>query len=436
MGKWLGDTPEFFQLYSRTADVLTLPFGCYLDLWKLQKEAEWINAMVSMGSILFPNRISLYPYQEKAKLLLISNGGICVMPCGSGKTQTALSAIASLGKPTLWITHTSDLLHQSMKRAKELYDLPADAFGTITSGKIDIGKNITFATVQTLCKIDLEKYRNTWGTIVVDECHHAIGAPTRVMMFYFVLNKLSARYKIGITATPERADGLEKAMCALLGNIVVTIPKSAVQGSTVPVRVVSVRTPYTPTTEEITGPDGTIDYSKAQNILATTKVRQEMVCRNIIMLSDPEMLNKSVLILADRIIHLELMENFCDGFEQSALICGSTPKAQREKAISDLCSGKIKRLFATYQLAREGLDIPTLDCVVFASPRKDAATIVQAAGRCGRRVEGKRQGVVMDFVDGGPLYLKMSAERKRVYKKNDMEIIESKDGYIDLGIFE
>lgn len=89
------------------------------------------------------------------------------MPAGSGKTQTALELIARLGYRALWITHTIDLLNQSYNRAKD--NMENIGLGKIVSGKIEIGSHITFATVQTLSKIDLSEYTDMFDVIVVDE---------------------------------------------------------------------------------------------------------------------------------------------------------------------------------------------------------------------------------------------------------------------------
>ncbi|MDQ9823270.1 hypothetical protein RFZ44_07900, partial [Acinetobacter sp. 163] len=52
--------------------------------------------------------------------------------------------------------------------------------GTITEGKVNIGSGITFATIQTMCKLDLARYKDLWDIIVVDECHRCSGTPTAV----------------------------------------------------------------------------------------------------------------------------------------------------------------------------------------------------------------------------------------------------------------
>lgn len=89
------------------------------------------------------------------------------MPAGSGKTETALELIARLGYRALWCTHTLDLLNQSYTRAKN--KLENVGLGRITGGKVELGSHITFATIQTLSKMDLSEYSDMFDVIVVDE---------------------------------------------------------------------------------------------------------------------------------------------------------------------------------------------------------------------------------------------------------------------------
>ena len=76
-----------------------------------------------------------------------------------------------------------------------------------------------------------------------------------------------------------------------------------------------------------------------------------------------------------------------------------TAKEAREQAIEDMRTGKKKYLFASYSLAKEGLDVPRLDRLFLASPCKYSAIITQSVGRVRRTFEGKTTPIVFDFVD-------------------------------------
>ena len=171
LGKWTGGTPETIFLYERRGDDLIIPFGRIRQLWEQYplKDA-WRSDIKALEARKYISNINLYPYQENAAEAIIkAKNGILVMPCGSGKTQTGLEVIARLGDRALWLTHTQDLLNQSLNRAKSVLEIDG-TYGKITEGKVDIGSHITFATVQTACRIDLSAYKDCFDVIVVDEC--------------------------------------------------------------------------------------------------------------------------------------------------------------------------------------------------------------------------------------------------------------------------
>ena len=419
MGKWVGNISKDIFLYERVANTLILPFGVWNRNFydKVKTDAESIESDIKpFKAIEYKSNINLYNYQEKAvKEALNARNGIIVMPCGAGKTQTAIELIARLGGRTLWLTHTQDLLNQSMSRAKACLDVDNETYGKITAGKVDIGTGITFATVQTMAKIDLEKYKYEWDVIVVDECHKAVGSPTKVMQFYKVVSSLACRYKFGLTATPKRSDGLTKSMLALLGEIIIEIPKAAVADTTCPVKVQAIHTKYMPDCDAITNDDGTINYSFLIDDLIHNKERFEFV---------KTLVNShtSCLVLANRVEYLErLTEAYISSGRKGVClsVLGNSKKAKetRKDALVKLNNGEIDCIFATYQLAAEGLDVPSLNNLILATPEKDERIVTQAVGRVGRKADGKEFGMVYDLVDGFGMFSGWAVKRKGYYKK-------------------
>lgn len=416
MGKWTGGTDEYISLYERDGGALRLPFGCLRALRNaFMGDIIFINQIRYIdGTIDYQSEIKLYDYQEKAvEHALEARNGVLVMPCGSGKTQSALEIISRIGGKCLWLTHTQDLLNQSLNRAKSTLGIDANTYGTITGGKVNIGSGITFATVQTMAKLDLRKYKDVWDIIIVDECHKAIGSPTRVMQFYKVLSNLSCRYKIGLTATPKRADGLEQSMFALLGGIIYEVSREAVADTTCPIRVQEVETGYYPDYESVLAGDGTINYAQLVSDLTHDKSRFEFVSGYVNSLNGP------MLVLANRVDYLERMNDRYIGKSVclSTLGHSKSAKAERKEVLKKLNTGEIDCVFATYQLAKEGLDVPNLRYLVFATPEKDETTVTQSVGRVGRKAEGKEFGTVIDFVDDFGMYHGWAKKRKSFYKK-------------------
>ena len=422
LGKWTGNTQREIVLYERAGNRLYIPFGeCQKVYKRFKTSITRVDVRICpLRAREYDSHINLYGYQQNAvEAVLRAKNGILVAPCGSGKTQMGLEAVARIGGKTLWLTHTTDLLTQSMNRAKQCFGLHASEYGTITAGKVNIGNTLTFATIQTASNIDLSQYRDEWDVIVTDECQKVAGSPTKMMMFYKVLSALSARYKIGLTATPYRADGLERCMFALLGDVIHEVPQSAVAGNTVPVRVKFVNTGYTPDIDDITDGDGTLNYAKLISDITENKDRNAVIVEEIQRAAQ----NGGVLVLSDRLQHLDSMEKqLCAvlPYRTARLGIASTKaeKERRARILTDLNNGALNVVFATYKLAKEGLDVPNLRTVIFSTPVKDKTTVIQSAGRVARKAEGKTFGEVIDFSDD--FFLLRNYERKRYnyYLKN------------------
>ena len=418
MHKWVGNTPQKIYLYETDGDTLILPYGCLAHVLVYTDRRDSVQLkMHTPKMVWYGCDIPLYDYQKEAtQAMQNAYYGILQAPAGSGKTQIGLSMAVTLGRKTLWLTHTQDLLNQSRDRALQYMD--ESLTGTITDGKVNIGKGITFATVQTMSKIYLPQYRDTWDVIIVDECHRVASSPTAVSMFGKVLNALAARYKYGLSATVHRADGLIKSTFALLGDVRHVVPEEAVCGRIMKVSVCPVCTHVEPTMEAL-DTDGTIIYAKLIKSLTECEERNQLIAEKLIDNSD-----RYNLILSDRLAHLERMRELLpeDLKRQSAMIDGKMTskkaKEERRMALELMRQGKLRYLFATYALAKEGLDIPRLNRLYLTTPQKDYAVVAQSVGRVARVFEGKTDPVVYDFVDEGFQYLVRSYKKRcTTYRK-------------------
>ncbi len=414
--------PEYICLYEVVGNEIHIPFGCLQKVWDIHPQKfDWELLFAPNRRFQYKSDISLYGYQDRAVNEAIkAKNGILVMPCGTGKTQCGLEIISRVGGRALWLTHTGELLNQSKARAEDNFEDAGS--GTITAGKVNIGQGITFATVQTMCKIDLEAHKNDWDIIIVDECHHCCGSPTKVTQFYKVLSGLSARYKIGLTATPKRADGLELSMYTLLGGVIHEVSREdeEVKSKICPIKVVPVETHWFPEYDCILTGDGTIDYSRLVDALTKDEQRFKQVSEFV-----NDLQNDKTIVLASRVEYLKRLQEQYPAKSVCLSTGGKGGKKDRKDALKKLDNGEINCIFATYQLAKEGLDVPSLQYVVFSTPEKDETTIIQSAGRVGRRTAGKEYGTVIDFVDGFPMYgTKYYKERKKWYKKIGAEVIE------------
>ena len=422
MGFWLGNTPKLLYLYEVHGDEIILPYGTLKQIQPLIKDSVVTSDFKPFKSVDYGEPIPLYPYQEKA-VEQAKKGlyGILQSKAGSGKTQMGIALIKEYGRRALWLTHTVDLLNQSKERA--LRYMNKDLIGTITEGKVNIGKGVTFATIQTMCKLDLSQYKDLWDVIIVDECHRVCGSPTQLTMFAKVLNSLSARHKYGLSATVHRADGMIQATFSLIGDVVYEVPDDAVADKVMKVGIKPVGTGVK-ISPECLNTDGTLNYAKLINYITSDFTRNITIIDNLI-----DQKGKSCLILSDRLEHLEKLLSMLpdDMRSQAVMISGKMTtkkgKAEREQAIEDMRIGTKKYLFATYSLAKEGLDVPRLERLLMVTPQKDYAVITQSIGRIARTYEGKADPIVLDFVDDIGYLVKSYKKRCSTYRKNDCYFI-------------
>ena len=423
MGFWAGSTPKHLYLYEIQGDKWILPFGTLGDIFPMINDSPIKDEFETPLPIYYGDDVPLYPYQEIAvNAAHKARYGIIQSKAGSGKTQMGIALIKKYGRRALWLTHTVDLLRQSKERA-ERYMKPS-LIGTITEGKVNIGDGVTFATVQTMCKLDLSQYKHTWDVIIVDECHRVAGSPTAITQFSKVLNSLSARHKYGLSATVHRADGMIQATYALLGNVVYTVPDEAIADKVMQVGIKPISTGIQIHTSCL-NTDGTLNYPKLINYLCEHNMRNHIIASHIV-----EEVEHPCLILSDRLNHLEMLKACLPPSmrEQAVMISGKMTtkkgKAEREQAIEDMRTGKKKYLFATYSLAKEGLDIPCLERLFLTTPQKDYAVITQSIGRIARTHDGKADPICYDFVDNIGYLVKSYRKRCTTYKKNDCYFVE------------
>lgn len=404
VGRYTGNIPLKMKMFVKNGDTYVLPFGTLKDVWPYIKSSYEVKISAFKGLSMLGN-INLYDYQEKAlKALLSGKNGILEAPCGSGKTQIGLQLIKSIGGKALWLTHTKKLLEQSKERCKMYF---TGDFGEITSGGVKIGRDITFATVQTMSKLDSSIYKDTFDVVVVDECHHCVGTPTKVMQFYKILTNCNCRFKYGLSATLSRADNLITTLYAIIGPVLYTIPKEAVGDKIIKAEHIKVPIELEYDIREYTNIDGTIDNNALLNLLSYSARRNDTIIDNV---KENYELGKKQLILCHRVKQVELLSERISEFCKVNSIMGKVTDKNRKY------DGNV--IIATYALAKEGLDIPELDVLHLATPQKNASITEQSVGRVERNIDGKARPICYDYVDENIEYCKMCYRiRKRILCK-------------------
>jgi superfamily II DNA or RNA helicase len=174
----------------------------YADDARSYEQTPWPLAMVREP---FPHQTEAVDtwWRERGQ-------GVVVLPTGTGKTFVAVLAIARAARPALIVTPTIDLLNQWYAELSAAFGVP---IGLMGGGHHDL-QPITVTTYDS-AYIYVEKWGNRFGLLVFDECHHLPGPTTQVAALASI-----APFRLGLTATPERADGLECRYPDLIGPVV------------------------------------------------------------------------------------------------------------------------------------------------------------------------------------------------------------------------
>lgn len=420
MGMYLKNTSENIYLYAIDGNALILPYGVKKALsyeLKRQMHRDGLNILVKPISIHndfkdYSNSLNLRDYQIDHERKMVENkGGILVSGCGSGKTEIGLKIIFDLKVKALWLTHTKALLTQAKERCESyLNRREENDIGTITEGKVNIGNKITFATVQTMANIDLNEYKESFDLIMVDECHHCVGSPTKVQMFYKILNSLSAKYKYGLTATPKRTDGLSKAMFDIIGERVTTITDEEVSKNKIFARSETV--PLN-TCDDLSMYDNDYKFNQinAFNYLCNNQERNISISEEIAKYSCCK--NNIQLVLCNRVSQCEAIKKILDDKKiKSCIFNGKQKKKDNESVLKNYQNYQV--IVATTQIAKEGLDMPLLNILHLATPLKNENILTQCIGRIERKAPNKTESIVIIYED---INIRYSRTCKEVVEK-------------------
>lgn len=248
----------------------------------------------------------------------------------------------------------------------------------------------------------------------------SLGNSTYVSQYQKILSNLVAQYRIGITATAFRADGLTPCLFALLNKVKYEIPEEEIADKIIKAKVKPVYTDYT-FSDKCVKFDGTLSYPHLANELAKDKNRNDLILKIL-----KENKDHYCLVLSDRLEGLEYLYNqLGEGVFINGRMTSKKAKQEREQAIKDMVDGKQHILFSSFGIAREGLNIPILDRLFLIAPTQNKASLIQSTGRIERKYPKKEECIVYDFIDSKNIYYEnMWKKRRGFYKKNGNKIME------------
>lgn len=329
-------------------------------------------------------------------------GGVLSLPCGFGKTTVALALSAQLKVRTMIVVHKEFLANQWVDKIKEF--CPGASIGRVQGEIFDIEKDFVIALIQTMCMRDYAQNAfESVGLLIVDEAHH-LGAPA----FSQFMFKICPKYTLGLTATPERKDGLTRLLYWFLGPEFFRIERT--EQKRTKVITLDYRDEAFKEAPPVTR-FGKINMAAMINELMELEPRNTLIINAVeeALACDPP---RRVLVLSDRREHCFNLKSKLG--DKAGLYIGGVKEA-------DLVEAALKPVvIATFQLAHEGLDIPVLDTVILATPKSD---IKQSIGRIMRETPGKlNDPLIYDVLDHWGVFFSMYRKRLAVYQQGGFEL--------------
>jgi superfamily II DNA or RNA helicase len=341
-------------------------------------------------------------------LLPEPHDGIISLHTGGGKTVCALYIASRLRLPTLVVIHNSFLRDQWIDRVKAF--LPNARIGRVQADVCDVvDKDIVIVMLQTLSmkELNVDLFKPI-GLVIVDECHHIASE-----VFVQALPKVTSRYMLGLSATPDRKDKLMYAIHWFLGPLLYKSDTGDSVDTQVSVEVYEYHNEDPEFNEVVVSSQGMVSVPIMVNKLTACEDRTRWLCG---ILEDVSGGGRQVLVLSDRVQHcLDILAGLPDELRETACILSTAVKADVR---AEYCKTKAI-LIATYSMCKEGFDVPTLNTLVMATPRPD---IDQIVGRI-LRVEKKGRAVhplIVDIVD--PQFKRQFGMRNSLYRKRQYRV--------------
>ena len=398
---------EPMTLYKELQDSYIIPaiFGMKyikennLEYKDLRSNGESID--VSFNGSLRENQISVV--NETIDYLKSDYGTILNIPCGFGKTVCANKISCEIGLKTIILVHNSILLNQWVDRISQF--VKGAKIGIIQQNNFEIeDKTHVIASMQTLCSRHDQYDKNifnSFGLCIIDETHVAAARTLSKS-----IGIISSKYRLGLSATVHRKDGFEPVLFRTIGEIGVSIERDS---NSQEINVEFIHLNFESEMKFIyrQGGKSTPNTAVMINDICSNDERNDCIIKSIHQKIEE---GRHILVISDRRNHITCMSDKLSdsGFKDFGFLLGGGKIDKNNKA-----SDK-QVIFATYSFVSEGVDIPSLDTIIFTTPRVD---IVQSVGRILRKHKDKKTPVAIDFIDTqNNVFNNQYKKRKRYYK--------------------
>jgi superfamily II DNA or RNA helicase len=420
---------EEYRLYRETKEYLYVPKYFGIDNYGKFKRMLKMNGEKS--AIQFNGKLRDHQkdiVDQALNQLSTEGGGILSLYCGGGKTVIALYMASILKVKTLVIVNKTPLLTQWKDRIESFTDAKV---GILRQKKIEIeGKDIVIGMLQSISLIDYDTgIFKGFGLVIYDEVHRYASK-----CFEKALFKTSSKYTLGLSATPDRPDGMTKVLKWYIGDIFLRIKRDTTHNHKVKTLIFKYKSIDKLFVEKKTWNAKRKKRCPNISIMTTNICNIKQKNKNIIDVLESviQLDDRRIIVLSSRVQHvIDLKSDFdkrlkklinneviCEDEITTALYYSDLKKYELKYAEDN---GDI--LFATFQMAQEGLDLQGLNTVIFASP-PPKTDIEQSVGR-GLRAELETcevNPILIDFADQLSILEYMSNSRSSYYEKQKYDI--------------
>ena len=310
---------------------------------------------------------------------------------GVGKTYLAAFDSKSYER-VLFVAHREEILKQAAASFRNVRN--SEDYGFFTGEEKSTDKSVIFASVATLGRSEYlsEKYfaPDYFQYLVIDEFHHAVNEQYQRIVKYF-----KPQFLLGLTATPERMDGRNiYEICDYNVPYEISLKDAINKGMLVPFHYYGI---YDDT--DYSGLHlirGRYDEKELNETYIGNVHRHDLIYKYYCKYGS----KKALGFCCSRAHAEEMAKEFCERGIPSAAVysnANGTYSEEREKAIEKLKSGEIRVIFSV-DMFNEGVDITSVDMVMFLRPTESPIVFLQQLGRGLRRSKGKEYLNVLDFI--------------------------------------
>ena len=330
---------RYFRLFEESEGEVRIPRGFTGDLLRFCKQQnltfEFRDERKKLNAVNFTTNLRLRPHQVRAVEATSSKDfGIISAPTASGKTVMALQIIANKKQPALIIVHRKQIRDQWMERIEAFLGIPQKDIGRIGQGRTKEGKGVTVAMIQSLGKQlekdESNKISSSFGTVIIDECHH-IPAET----FRQTISKLTPYYQYGFTATPFRSADDDKLLFIHLGSVIAEIKEQEIEeyrSARIVIRETGFEVPFNSKTDQFETLSKMLVHDTSRNKLIIKDVRTEL---------DK---GRKAVILTERKEHIDTLYQYLKQSHEIICLSGDDPESARKSKWKLLHEGRYQGL--------------------------------------------------------------------------------------------